>query len=308
MGVKNGKIEIISEKQSVAPFFRDENLGIFSGSLPDIAAVKAGVRPACRLILSSFWQAAAFLAFCEKNGFYWHIPKTKAKAKYAFVSKSAKTIAALKKIPPEFFYADSLKTAERKKISSALGYPSCCVLAHLADRGDIKKILETAPLNLSFLFNNFLNPVSNFYLSFHFPCSFSCEKTKKYNRRIFSALSRQNPRFSKSLEKYLKMPVLVFGSPTSFNDFWNSRCVLVFDGKLASENEIVYKNVFKIVPFEDNFFIGGFLSDFNALFDALRKSDRVKAVGGCFELRKGKKLAGKWKNSGRFVFKIFNFA
>lgn len=305
---KNGKIEIISEKQNLAPFFRDENFGFFSGSLSDIAAVKAGVKPACRLVLSSLGQAVVLLAFCAENGFYWHIPKTKAGAKYVFISKSAKIIAGLKKIPPKFFYADSLGTPERKKISAALGYPPCCVRAHLADRGDVKKILETAPRKLSFLLNNFLNPVSNFYLSFHFPCSFSCEKTKKYNRRIFSVLSRQNPCFSESLEKILKMPVLVFGSPTSFNDFWNSRCVLIFDGKLTVENEIVYKNVFKIVPFEDNFLARGFLNDFNALFDALRKSDRVKASGSCFELRKGKKTTEKWKNSDRFIFKIFNFA
>ena len=43
-----------------------------------------------------------------------------------------------------------------------------------------------------FYYNNFLHSISNYYLSFHSPCSFNCQKTKVYNKKNMEPFDAQD--------------------------------------------------------------------------------------------------------------------
>lgn len=300
-------LKIIFDDKNKAPFFYDEFCSDFNGSLPDIIAVQSEIKPATRLTINSMEMAAKFLILCKKNNFYWHIPKNNQNLKYAFISKSQKVINNLKKIDSKFFYDDNIKTAPRKIISQYLGYPLCCIDAHIRDDKHFIDIFDGNIKKISFLFNNFLNPVSNLYLSFHSPCSFVCAKTKNYNNKILSAISKANPVFAIFLKKYLKKPTLVFGSLTSYNDFWNSRFVILFDGFFSDKDQITYSDVFKVIPFDDNFLMNIFEKKFNSLYELIRRGNRIKIGEDHFFVYKNNKLVGRCDRYKKYASAIFDF-
>lgn len=300
-------LEIMHQKESSVPFFRDGYFGYFVVSMPNIIAMKCGIKPVARVNIFSYRSAVQLFLFCRKNNLFYFIPKTKKRLKYAFISAHKKTLRDLEKVPARFFYADSLSTPERKKISWCLGYPKCCVRAHIKDDISMEKYFSSIPKKTSFVFNNFLNPVSNFYLSFHSPCSFSCKETARYNQLIFSAISNENPEFARLLKYYLSKPVLVFGSKTSFNDFWNSRFVIIFDGKISKKGEIIYKNVFKVVPFEDNFLMNDFLQKFKNFYMMLKKGTKIIFDEDFFYVYKKNKLIGTCSRYRQYGSVILNF-
>lgn len=303
----SGKLIIISDKRNVVPYFKDENFEDFGGSLPDIIAVENRIKPATRFTINSMETAIKFLLFCKENNFCWHIPKTSNNIKYAFISKSQKVIKELEKIESKFFYEDDIKTPQRKIISRFLGYPLCCINAHIKDDRSFGRVFDGNVKNMSFLFNNFLNPVSNLYLSFHSPCSLNCSRTKKYNTKIILAISKTNTVFAKNLKNHLKKPTIVFGSLTSYNDFWNSRFVILLDGSFSAKNEIIYDNVFKAIPFEDNFLMDVFEEKFNILYRLLKGGDRVVVEDNYFEVYENNKLIGKCDRYKEYASAIFNF-
>lgn len=306
-GSQNFKLEIILQGHSVVPFFSDEKWGYLRVSMPNIIAVKNKIKPAARINIVSDEAAIELAIFCRDNKIFYFKPSSDSEIKYVFISKDRRLLEELNNIPHHFFYEDDLRTVQRKKISKYLGYPPCCINAHIGDDVCMKEYLNSIPNEISFLFNNFINPISNFFLSFHSPCSFLCPNTYRYNREIFSAILEEDCNFARLLEYYLAKPVLVFGSKTSFNDFWNSRFVILFDGLFSSKNEIKYGNVFKAIPFEDNFLMDVFEKKFNSLYELLKGGDRVLIGDDSFFVYKNAEMIGSCDRHKEYASAIFNF-
>lgn len=301
------EIKIIHQSHSIFPTFQNEEFGTLSVSLPNILAAESRIKPMARLTIDSFQAVLSFFSICKRKNFHWYIPKTTSKIKYGFISKYPSIINNLKRINARLFYGDDINSAVRKSISTNLGYPSCCIKAHINNRVLEKNDILTTE-KVDFLYNNFLNPISSLYFSFHFPCSFQCTKTLHYNKLIFKAIYRQNHFLTEALKYYLSKPVLVFGPPNSFNDFWNSRFVIIFDGRFRNKTMINYKDVYKIIPFENNPIIGSFLGEFNKFYNAFKRNDAFLINENYFELYKNNKLTEKINIDMRYIVKILDFS
>jgi len=136
------------------------------------------------------------------------------------------------------------KKIEFQKFAKDLGYPDCCVNNYLKN-GQHKTVVSyknfTHLNRAPFYMNNFLHSISNFYLSFHLPCSLNCEKTKAYNKKIFGVIHKLEPEFAKQLKKTLAMPLMVWFNKSALP--FDDRVVALFDGTLAG-NVLRYSKCF----------------------------------------------------------------
>jgi len=124
------------------------------------------------------------------------------------------------------------------KYGHNLGYPDCCVdffyqRNNWSEYSHLFEVYKNTPKNPkpSFL----LNPFSRYgYYSYltHIPCSFNCEKTVAWTKKIRLAIYRREPELIKNVDENLKRPVLVFYENKAYG----------FDGYVKN-NRLFYKEV-----------------------------------------------------------------
>ncbi len=243
------------------PSYFSQRYDPFCGSLPDIVAVIAGIKPLAELSLSPGKEESYqnFIKFIGKFGV--HSVKYQFKTEHknnihckkkgkgvltrVYLSKSKKILDAYRLGDPEISLGDVSrppkgKIAALQRFAIDLGYPNCCVKSYL-ENGQLNKISSYSRLpqgnRAPFYYNNFLHSISNYYLSFHSPCSFNCQKTKVYNKKIFNAIKKIEPEFSERLRKILTMPIIIWYNKSNFP--LDDRIIVLFDGYIA-KNTISY--------------------------------------------------------------------
>lgn len=160
--------------------------------------------------------------------------RTKEFVILAYISKSKQDIDRA---------AKAEETDDRVKVGELFGYPSCCTnffIKTLAqkvpcsrpngkyDYNLVEKILQNSK-KLNFLLNSIYNfsgkgdssliskdenfaRISNYNLFTipHQPCSFDCKESIKFGKKMQKVLKKELPSFCKSVESFLKKPVIVW--------------------------------------------------------------------------------------------------
>lgn len=165
----------------------------------------------------------------------------------------------------------------------ALGYPECCVdffnVSHKPEIPMYYNRLVNTKSKPSIYCNNMLNHISYSYIH-HSSCSFDCENTIVWAKKIEEAINEEEPEYVELLRKALKMPIITWGEKHSY----------VFDGH-TEKNRIIYKDFKFIGDNRDNvhkeiFEKGNVVQVFD---DRIVVFDKMMKVG---EIRKEKKEWG----------------
>lgn len=225
----------------ILPSYINNEYKPFNNSLPDIIAVFEDIKPMARLSCKPGENYSKFIDFARKRKV--HVADIKRGENiHVYISKSKKIVDYYKSHDPEM-KSNSAKL-EIADFARSLGYPKCCIESYLnrSQREIIEKHQQNKSLSPLFYFNNYLHSISNYYLSFHLPCSLKCEETKKYNGNIFKAIQQAEPELAHRLKKMLSLPLLVWYN-TDNKYCFDDRVVVLFEG--ASNNNLVeYSNCF----------------------------------------------------------------
>ena len=165
-------------------------------SSPDLIAVKCGLkkttriecnsRAACKKIREDFKKHDLVTVASDKKlfgNFNIYISRDKKLAEKAKVADPSYRI-----IVENYSFNDALPWV--REYSDLISYPECCIEEYLKNTlnntgiSEIKAF-QSIPKRIDWRINNTLNGLSNYYLSFHFPCSFDCDATLKYQTKIF---------------------------------------------------------------------------------------------------------------------------
>jgi hypothetical protein len=124
----------------------------------------------------------------------------------------------------------------------ALGFPDCCVdfFRRFNDWNKYSHPLETlrntpklpGRAKGSYYCNNFLMD-NTFFFIHNLPCSYRCEKTIEYAKKLEAKFLEIEPEFAEKAVELLKKPLLVFGE----------RNFVLFDGAYSDE-EIKYRDCY----------------------------------------------------------------
>lgn len=245
--------------ENTLPIYRDEKYTEFSGSLPDILAVKSGAKCVARLSCNSVKDylhlkkvvasdnlkliPSKYKILSGKNTHLTHndpnngicrINSAKPGTIYLYLSKNKESALRARELDPELKNHQS-SAQGIKQFGELLSYPSCCVDKFIEMSG------KPAPADLAayfnnkisspFYFNSFLHNISNYYLSFHYPCTFKCKATLKHNKDVFEGIQEVNPEFAQLLKTILKLPLLaVIDYTKKWPLCFDNRVIVLFNG------------------------------------------------------------------------------
>jgi hypothetical protein len=158
-----------------------------------------------------------------------------------------------KSIDPEITLKREDSTYKRaEEFGSLLGYPRCCIRKFILRNRNSPKPTDFSSYILDdkkdFRLNNFFHNGSNYYLSFHYPCSLHCKKSIKYNNEILEAIEEEEPKYALMIKKYLKLPLMVWFSVRKMDsdrwpDLFDNRRIVLFYGKMK-KNSVTYNKCY----------------------------------------------------------------
>lgn len=299
------------------PSYFSKRYDPFCGSLPDIIAVISGAKPLAELSLSPEKEEAyqSFSKFIRRFGVYSVKCQCKAEHKNdlptrVYLSKSKKILDAYRFGDPEIGLGEISRPSKKKiaaleRFAGDLGYPDCCIKSYL-EKGQLHRISSYKRLpqgnKASFFYNNFLHSASNYYLSFHFPCSLKCKKTKIYNKKIFEAIKKYEPGFSARLLQALTMPMLTWYNRSNFP--LDDRIIVIFDGYIRG-NTIIYSKCYILkTNYPNNKIFSNDISDDLIYF---RAGNKVINTESKIFVYKEEKLMHIIKKRSKFHGLLFNF-
>jgi hypothetical protein len=311
------------------PSYFGRKYGIFCGSLPDIIAVMAGIKPLTRLSFFAKGESySRFIKFVEKHGLLAQESQYRQNAdfegkkkislknnnrdilRHIYLSKSMKTLDFYRFADPDLCLGENNRPpknilAPLQKFSNDLGYPDCCTKIYLKN-GQRKKIYSysrSARGNRApFYMNNFLHSISNYYLSFHSPCSFTCKKTKAYNKKIFDAIRELEPEFAARMRQVLTMPMIIWFNKSDFP--FDDRIVVLFDG-FYKDGAISYSKCFILrTSYPNN---KSFSKEIGQDLIFLKDGDKIKNAEHEIYVYKRKKLIHIVKRRHAFDGLLFRF-
>lgn len=296
----------------ILPSFFNNKYSPFNNSLPDVIAILAGVKPFTRLSYErSDKNYQRFAKLAEDQGLYVAAARDKTghssrnNLNHVYLSKSKNTVDFYRLSDPENKVQPLGKTDERK-FASDLGYPKCCIENYFknAQKGIVSSFLTQSGFNQAhFYFNNHLHSISNYFLSFHVPCSLECEETKKYNGKIFKAIEKFEPEMALRLKKILTAPLLVWYNTDNKHCF-DDRIVILFDGAM-NNNEIEYSNCLLLkTNYPNNINISKRLE---RSLTFLKKGNRLKCTGKEICIWRGETLIHKISNQTGLKGVLFKY-
>ena len=255
----------------------NKSYGRLSSSLSDIIAVKRGIKPIARLTCRSTEEYREIKKLLKgesifsvhsdykilsgsnpnfkfndsRNGIVnYYSPKNGTI--YLYISKDRKMLNKAKSIDPEITLKREDSTYKRaEEFGSLLGYPRCCIRKFILRNRNSPKPTDFSSYILDdkkdFRLNNFFHNGSNYYLSFHYPCSLHCKKSIKYNNEILEAIEEEEPKYALMIKKYLKLPLMVWFSVRKMDsdrwpDLFDNRRIVLFYGKMK-KNSVDRKSV-----------------------------------------------------------------
>ncbi|MBR9676980.1 radical SAM protein [Candidatus Woesearchaeota archaeon] len=261
---KNGFFYRLKPLEKKIDSFQLSKVQEINSSFPDVLAVSKNIKPLTRISFNSLSRVKIIekvlpkdilLSFSKlkilhnnsesfnindpRNGLVDIYSKRKGTI-YGYLSKSSSLLEFTSKNDPELELKPSYN--EVKNFASNLGYPSCCVEYWLKKENiHIDMATFFSKEKKSFLFNNFLVPYSNYYLSFHHPCSYECKKTLLYNKRIYNSIKKYNENFGVEIKKVLTKPLLILlnSKERSTWETLDSRLTVIFNG-IQIKNKIYY--------------------------------------------------------------------
>jgi len=305
-----------------------DGYGKFSSLLPDIIAVKNGIKPLARFESRSIKEFQDIKGIFSKEGIFVNHSKYKILFPmnstssgindprnglvspfskldgtiYIYISRDRDLVERFANYDPELKLS-RLKNKDTKNFARALGYPDCCIDRALNTRLEslVDSYISMKPK--SFYLNNMLHNVSNYYLSFHYPCSYDCEKSIDYNRRIFDAINKDIPEFSRQLKSALKMPLLAWFDYGDKRKILDNRIMAVFDGNVYS-NAIKYKRCYIL---KTNYYINPREKDLIERLQVLKAADSVEITDRKIEVFKNNRLIATLKKGNKFCGALFYF-
>jgi len=315
----------MSESKDIKSIFESKKIENFQGgnfisSSIDLIAVKYGIKKVVRLECDNL--AAYEKTFQELTIHSLKVFRSDEKlfGKYnLYISKSEKLALQAKKTDHSFKIINQNKSFnevadEIREFGRLLSYPSCCLEKYIENvLNNVtltqSEIFTNLPKEINFLFNNLLNGLSNYYLSFHFPCSFNCKKTLIYQKRIFDKVKQDSPLFAEALENYLQNPYLVFLDSTLGNMYvsWDNRKGFIFNG-VTQNNELLYSQT---IYFETQY--PDYKKDktkdmrLSSLSDKIREGNKIIFTKDGFKVLKNKSLLHQFKNRENLRLYLFNF-
>lgn len=175
--------------------------GILSDYVPELIAMRAGLRRATQLSLDSarYGRVRAQLeAFCDRAGLRLRTYERRGRVKILLSTGSVSDV----------------DPAQEDRLGALFGYPDCCVQHFMSHKEDLVEPFVngvTALLakhdRLDFRANLFLRP-SPLHLVRHFPCAIDCPKTLADAQRLLGAIRKQNQRLYEEIVHFGQSPVL----------------------------------------------------------------------------------------------------
>ncbi len=297
------------------------NNGDFVLSSADLIAVKYGIKKVTRFEYSSDEELANYKKALEKHSLYSISSDEALFGRHnLYISKSKKLALQAKKIDPSFKIINHQKQFSEiiddiYQFSKLLSYPDCCIKAYLNNILNHTKvssadIFSRIPKKINFLFNNILNGISNLYFSFHLPCSFECEKSLAYLKKIFNKTKKDSLLFAEKLKDYLSNQYLVFLDPLASNMYvsWDKRKGFIFDG-YVKKNQLFYS---KVIYFETRY------PDYEAdrekkdsqlflLVEKIKNGDQIVFAEKGFRVLKNKTLLYQFEDKENIKSFLLNF-
>jgi hypothetical protein len=287
-------------------------------SSSDLIAVKAGLKKSTRVeclniddfkIKNKDFKKHNLIAVSSSDvlfgKFNVYISKLK---RYALEAKECDP--SYKIIKNKKSFNDVVEDVER--FSELISYPPCCINQYVkstlqGENLNFNKTFLRIPNRIPFVFNNMLNGVSNIFISFHVPCSFSCKNTLDYNQKIFNAIKKISPSFAQEIEKLLRRPYLIFLQPQlSAYASWDMRKGFMFKGEVK-KNELVYSESLYFKTNYPDYKKNKNTDDLVEISQTIQKGDRIKFDSSGFIVYLGKKKIGKFLNSNELKSFLFNF-
>lgn len=305
----------MNEKTSKIKSYWD---GDFVLSSADLIAVKAGPKKSTRV------ECLDMNDFKKKNkDFKRHklvaVPSDKVLfGKFnVYISKLKRYALEARKCDPSYKIIKEQKTFndvadDVEKFSRLISYPDCCINQYIEStlQGEnlaSNKTFSKIPKRIPFVFNSILNGVSNVFISFHVPCSFSCKKTLAYNTKIFNAIKKLSPSFAQEIEKLLKHQYLIFLQPQlSAYASWDLRKGFIFKGKMK-KNELVYSEALYFKTNYPDYKKNKNTDNLVEISQMIQRGDRIKFNDNGFDVYCEKKKIGKFSNSNELKSFLFNF-
>lgn len=227
---------------------------------PDLIAVQAGIKK------TSIWQSSVknfekAKPFFRKHDLEWVVADKGSERLRIYLSGSKDNARAAKEADSALREIQKEPSREKKvdlfmenlcMLGRLLSYPDCCVHEYVKNRfleqNDLADCAtwKSIPEKIDFYFNNFLHGASNHFLSFHVPCSFFCQKTKKYSQKIFTEIEKASPVFAREIKKNLRRPYLVFMNGEYKDGYisWDHRECFLFEGVVEGK-KIAYSGVLR---------------------------------------------------------------
>lgn len=305
------KVEFDSEK------IKQFNGSNFVDSSPDLIAVKYGIKKVTRIPcnnLNEFWELKKGL---ERNLLKVVCSDEKLFGKLnMYISKFENLAEKAKEIDPSFKIINHNKNFEDilddvYQFGELLSYPQCCIKKYIENVSKNVKVSKDSlkvSIKINFLFNNILNGVSNHYLSFHFPCSFDCEKTLDYQRKIFNKIEEVSPHFAKEIKQYLQNPYLIFLDPSFDNMFvsWDNRKGFIFDG-FVKNNSLIYSRVVYFKTIYPDCKTDEVNKKFRLLIEKIKEGNKIIFGIDKFQIYKNKIFLHEFENKENMQSFLFNF-
>lgn len=132
------------------------------------------------------------------------------------------------------------------KFGYDLGYPECCVDFFQKYNNWYKysylyeTFKNTPEGEYNYLCNPFTKDITYSYV-YHMPCCYNCKATFNLAKRIKESIDKEEPGFVKEIDKYLRLPLLVF----------YERKFYAFDGEIKNKR-LYYKSVYFIGQMPEN--------------------------------------------------------
>ena len=198
-----------------------------------------------------------------------------------------------------------------RDFGALLGYPKCCTDFFVEKMQMFGRELPGKFIpnkRIDFRFNNLLNGVSNHSLSFHEPCSYTCQASEGYLKRIYSAVCKEEPGFGRELERYLRVPYLVvFNLGLHMSEAWDRRMGFCFDGEVDS-GIISYRKSFFFRTRFPEYEKEGTDMGIERLKQAVARGNRIECGEKSVSVYMDKGLLGEFERRESLHISLFDFA
>lgn len=298
-------------------------INFFSGdyvlSSSDLLAVKGGVKTATRMECVSTKEFKIIKENLMQHGLEAVLSKTKLFGKYnIYIAKKYRYAELAREVDPSYKIINQKMTFNDsvnyvREFSELLSYPKCCYenyIDNVTNNINIEEaiVFKKIPQQISFVYNSCLNGFSNLYLSFHLPCSFNCQESKKYCSNIFKIIKKESSDLSRVLAYNLKRPFLIFFDTSLGNMYvsWDNRQGFVFTGDKVG-NKLSYQNFYCFNTDYPDYQERKKINKIKNIEKQLKIGNTIIFSKDSFDILKDDTLIFSFKNSDHLIFKFLNF-